>query len=118
MLRRALLALTEGVALSLAAPLRQGRAATIGCPALDCPSPSNYCEIWTFTFCSGMRRQLPLGRTLERFGNAWSTTQESIAAALIPTTVQAAPARTPWFVPAETVSMQPPAVAFSSMSAL
>jgi len=53
-----------------------------------------------------MREQFPLGCTLDRFGKAWSTTHESIGAVFAPATmVQAAPARTPWLVPAETVSM-------------
>jgi hypothetical protein len=36
-------------------------------PVLHPPPRNSYCEIWTFTFCSGMREQFPVGRTLDRF---------------------------------------------------
>jgi len=50
----------------------QGRAAQSAPPGPGgAPSPSEtYCEICTFTFCNGMREQFPVGRTLDRFGNA------------------------------------------------
>ena len=44
------------------------------------------------------------GLTLERFGNVWSTTQESIACPDAFTSVHPSPARTPWLVPALTVN--------------
>src|SRR6266478_2798264 len=59
--------------------------------------------ICTFAFGATLHRALA-GFTLDRFGNVWSTTHESIACPDAFTTVQPNPARPPWFVPALTVS--------------
>src|SRR5436190_5780305 len=63
----------------------------------------SYCAlICTFEFGATLQRAFA-GFTFDRFGNVWSTTQESSACPDAFTTVQPSPARTPWFVPALTV---------------
>src|SRR5712675_1022866 len=77
-------------------PAAIGSGATSDVPA--------YCAlICTFAFGATLQRAFA-GLTLDRFGNVWSTTHESSACPAAFTTVQPSPARTPWFVPALTVS--------------
>src|SRR5438067_4186874 len=67
-------------------------------------APACYCAlICTFALGATLQRALA-GFTLERLGNVWSTTQESIACPEALTTVQPNPGRTPWLVPALTVN--------------
>src|SRR2546421_12242172 len=64
----------------------------------------SYCAlICTFALGATLQREFA-GLTLDRFGNVWSTTQESIGCPDALTTVQPNPERTPWLVPALTVS--------------
>src|SRR5260370_38299025 len=61
--------------------------------------------ICTFELGCTLQRGLA-GFTLERLGNTWSTTHESTGCPAGLTMVQATLARTPWLLPALTVSMQ------------